>query len=60
MSNSSSAHDAQISMSDKFPFEIHEDEIDKSITPIFKDYPRECLPEKFKNPPGAKAKKLQY
>ncbi|VDI42375.1 Hypothetical predicted protein [Mytilus galloprovincialis] len=60
MSNSSSADDAQISMSDKFPFEIHEDEIDKSITPIFKDYPRECLPEKFKNPSGAKAKKLQY
>ncbi|CAG2209756.1 unnamed protein product [Mytilus edulis] len=60
MSNSSSAHDAQISMSDKFPFEIHEDEIDKSVTPIFKDYPRECLPEKFKNPSGAKAKKLQY
>ena len=29
----------------KFPFEINEDELDLSITPILKDYPPECLPE---------------
>ena len=43
----------------KFPFEINEDELDLYITPILKDYPPECLPEKFKTSTGAKAKKLQ-
>ncbi|CAC5387728.1 unnamed protein product [Mytilus coruscus] len=47
-------------MTDTFPFELREDEIDKSVTQFLRTTQEIVFQKKIKNPSGAKAKKLQY
>lgn len=42
------------------PPKVKLDEVNLSVSVIYREYPQKCYPDSFKNPSGPKAKKLHF